>query len=178
MHMNVRRLIPMVAAVGLGATASGQITSTQGVTAISGSTKVESEFHSPMVLSLPFPLTDRTQWSSSKWSDESATEQLADYRCDGISIQDLQMRAVPLRNGMLQIQVKGNFDSYKDHDKRVDMEFELLNGDVVAATGHGDRLKAPDGERKAFHFDFTIPAAAVQSAPPTRLQITVRDHED
>jgi hypothetical protein len=162
----------------VGATASGQITVTQGVTASAGSTKVESEFHSPMVLSLPFPLTDRTQWKDSKWSDESATEQLADYRCDGISIQELQMRPILLQNGTLQIQVKGKFDSYRDHDKRVDMKFELLNGDVVAATGHGDGLKAPDGERKPFHFDFIIPVAAVQSDPPTRLQITVRDHED
>ena len=137
-----------------------------------------------MVLSAPFPLTDRAQWGAAgqskppAWSDSSIFESLQSYRCDGFVIRDMQMRGILHKDDTLEVEVKGNFDSHKGHDKRVDMMIEFLNGTTVAATAYAHKLKAPEDKVKHFGFTITIPAAAVQSDPPTHPCVTVTDYDD
>jgi hypothetical protein len=172
----------------------GEINATQGVTNVSNG---PAEFHSPMVLDAPFPLTDREQWGSGNWSepgifpltgrepggtgnwsDPAILQQLRDYRCDGLTILQMQMRGELHSDGSLEVQVKGKIDAIKGHDKRVDMKFDFINGDVVGATGHSASLKAPEKKVRDFSFKFTIPAAVVQSQPPTHLRVTFSDYDD
>src|SRR5450631_3579557 len=132
----------------------GEINATQGVTNVS-----KGEFHSPMVLDAPFPLTDREQWGadqgsggdtfntkdlkpviglftsnpgtgahSGNWSDSAILKELRDYRCDGLTILQMQMRGDLHRDGNLEVQVKGKIDAIKGHDKLVNMKFDFING--------------------------------------------------
>ncbi len=50
----------MMLTVGVGATACAEVVATKGAPG----------FHSPMVLEVPFPLADRSQWGTGKWSNE------------------------------------------------------------------------------------------------------------
>lgn len=157
--------------------ASAQIQATQGVPAVQeGEAQFQTEFHSPMVLTAPFPLTDRSQWGKGNWSDPSLLRQFFDYRCDGIAISELRMRGEQLDNGSLEVQVKGKIDAIKGHDKRVNLKFDFLNGNTLAASGYSSKIKAPDEEVSSFHFRFTIPAGAVQDG--TTMRITFSDYDD
>lgn len=159
--------------------AMAQISAAQGVAgAVENTEQVQTGFHSPMVLNMPLPLTDHSQWGSGNWSNPVLFQQLGDYRCDGIAIAEMRMRGTADSEGALRVDVKGKFDAVKGHDKRVDMKFEFLNGDAVSATGYARKLKAPEEEVRSFDFSFTIPASAVQSEPPTTLRITFSDYDD
>jgi hypothetical protein len=100
------------------------------------------------------------------------------FRCDGIAIAEMRMRGKLRNDGKLEVEVKGEFDSVGGHDKRVDMKYELLNGDTIVGVGYSEKLKAPEGKQKRFSFDFDIPAGQLQSQPPTRLRITCSDYDD
>jgi len=155
-----------------------QVGAMQGVSAAKpNAPQGQREFGAPMVLTAPFPLTDRSKWNEAFWSEEKDLA-FREYRCDGVAIHDMQMRAIAQDNGGVKIDVKGHFDSLKGHDKRVDMKFEFLNGDSVVATGYSDGLKAPEAKTRRFAFNFTIPSAAIQSDPPTKMRITVTDSDD
>lgn len=157
--------------------AAAEIQATQGVAPTPESpAQFQTEFHSPMVLTAPFPLTDRSQWGTGNWTDPSLFQQLFDYRCDGIAISLLRMRAELVDNGNLEIQVKGKLDAIKGHDKRVNLKFDFINGDKVAASGYSNKINAPDEEVSSFHFKFTIPASVVQDG--TVLRITFSDYDD
>jgi hypothetical protein len=161
------------------AVALAQVSATQGVAVTHDSTaQFDTQYHSPMVITAPFPLADRTLWGSSKWTDPDVFKQLRDFRCDGVSIAEMQMRGKLQIDGNLEVRVKGEFDSVKGHDKRVDMKFELLNGDTVVGVGYSEKLKAPEGEQKRFNFDFEVPAGQLQSQPATYLRITFSDYDD
>lgn len=173
----VAGLAPLVLLLPFAAAA--QISAAQGVTAPDqGTQPIQSEFHSPMVLDVPLPLTDRGQWGNGHWSDPGVFQQLHDYRCDGMAIVELRMRGTAKSDGTLKVEVKGKIDAIKGHDKRVDMKFEFLNGGSVAAAGYANKLKVPDEEVRSFSFSFSIPANAVLSEPPTRLRITLSDYDD
>jgi hypothetical protein len=138
----------------------------------------DTQFHSPMVLKTPFPLADRSLWGNGQWTDPEAMQQLRDFRCDGIAIAEMRMRGKLRNDGKLEVEVKGEFDSVSGHDKRVDMKYELLNGDTIVGVGHSEKLKAPEGKQKRFSFDFDIPADQLQSQPATQLRITFSDYDD
>jgi len=176
-------------ALTLPAAVVAQVTVNQGTSVISAAQGVPAaapataplsanEFHSPMVLSLPFPLTDRTQWGTGKWSEPGALDPIQDYRCDGVALMDVSMRGALDKSGSLSIDVKGRLDNVPGHDKRVDLKIELLNGDAVAATGYAYRLKAPERKTRGFKLALSFPAAAIQSDPATRMRITVTDYDD
>lgn len=157
--------------------ANAQIQATQGVAPTPESpTQFQTEFHSPMVLTAPFPLTDRSQWGTGNWTDPSIFQQLFDYRCDGIAISLLRMRAELVDNGNLEIQVKGKLDAIKGHDKRVNLKLDFINADKVAASGYSNKINAPDEEVSSFHFKLTIPAGTIQDG--TLLRITFSDYDD
>jgi hypothetical protein len=89
----------------------------------------------------------------------------------------MQMRGELHSNGSLEVQVKGKLGAIKGHDKRVDMKFDFINGDVVGATGYSKTLQAPEEKVRDFSFTFTIPATVVQSQPPTHLRVTFSDYD-
>jgi hypothetical protein len=174
----IRSVLVSLIAILLPTAVFAQVGASQGVSAAKANApQGQTEFESPMVLTAPFPLTDRSNWSEAFWSDEKDLA-FHEYRCDGIAIHDMQMRAIAQENGVVEIDVRGHFDSLKGHDKRVDMKFEFLNADSVVATGYSDALKAPEAKTKRFGFKFTIPAVAIQSDPPTRMRITLTDSDD
>lgn len=161
------------------AVAHPQIRAMQGtVTTEAASGTDASEFHSPMVLSLPFPLADHALWKAQTWTDPNVFLALRDYRCDGITIQELQMRGTPRPGGVLAVAVRGRFKTARGQDKLVEIKVELLNGDTVAAVRRSDGLKASEGRLRSFDFDFEIPAELVHEDPATRMRVTFTDRDD
>jgi len=176
------------AAVGAG-TADAQVAAVQGASTISAAQGTQAPtpaaaqasataFHSPMMLTLPFPLADRNQWGTGKWSEPGVLDPIADYRCDGVALRDVSMRGAIDKGGSLSVDVKGKLDNVPGHDKRVDLKIELLNGDAVGATGYAYRLKAPESKTHGFKFALSFPAAVIQSDPATRMRITLTDYDD
>ena len=156
-----------------------QISATQGVSTHQDSTaQFDTQFHSPMILTGPFPLADRSQWGKSEWNDPDIFHKFADYRCDGIALTKMQMRGTLRKDGRLQVQVKGEFDSVASHDKKVNMYFALLNDDEVIAIEFTELQRAPAGTTKRFQVDFEIPTDRIRDQPPTRLRISFYDHDD
>jgi hypothetical protein len=158
-------------------TALTQASGAQGVAVAQQDTaEVETQFHSPMILTATFPLADRSLWGTGKWTDPELLRPFRDFRCDGVTIEEMRMRGKLRADGRLEVDVKGEFDSVAGHDKRVDMKVELLNGDTVVGVGYSVRLKAPEGEERRFGFDFDTPAGEL--LPATRLRITFSDYDD
>ncbi len=179
--------IPRMAlfALTLPAAAGAQVAATQGSATISAAQGTPApleasptQFRSPMVLTLPFPLADRGRWGSGKWSEPGLLDPMQDYRCDGVAMRDVSMRGTLDQAGNLSVEVRGKFDNVPGRDKRVDVKLDLLDGDAVAATGYAYRLKAPENKARGFKFNLSFPAAAIRSDPATRMRITLTDYDD
>jgi hypothetical protein len=156
---------------------SPRVSAAQGVAVVQRDTaQTDTQFYSPMILVAPFPLADRSLWGTGKWTDPEVFRPFRDFRCDGISVVEMMMRGKLQSDGKLKIEVKGGFDSLPGHDKRADMKMELLNGDTLVGVGYSNQLKAPEGKRKNFGFDFYTPAGELQ--PTTHLRITFTDYDD
>jgi hypothetical protein len=157
---------------------SAQITASQGVAPVQGKNAlIDTQYHSPMVLTIPFPPDVRGHWGNGKWTDPSILQQLRDFRCDGIAIANMQVRST-LDSNKLMVQIKGKFDSIRGHDKRVDMKLEFLSDDAVIGVGYAEKLKAPEGEDKHFSAILNFPANHVQDRTPTHVRITFSDYDD
>ncbi len=185
-------MIPRMAlfALTVTATAGAQVAAIQGSATISAAQGTSAppsappleasptKFHSPMVLTLPFPLADRSSWGNGKWSEPGLLDPVQDYRCDGVAMRDVSMRGALDPAGNLSVEVRGKFDNVPGHDKRVDVRLDLLDGDAVAATGYAYRLRAPENKARGFKFNLSLPAAAIRSDPATRMRITLTDYDD
>ena len=159
---------------------SAQITAAQGVSSTTQDAMSQSngQFQSPMMLTGPFPLADRKLWGSTQWSDPDVFQQFADRRCDGIAITRMQMRGTLDKDGRLQVEVKGEFDSIASHDKQFNLEFAFLNDDEVIAVAFTPFQPAAQGTATGFQVDFWIPTNRIREEPPTRLRIRFADRDN
>ncbi len=173
----IASLIVATIAALLPAVSSAQITASQGLAPVQGnSAPIDTQFHSPMVLTIPFPPDARGLWGNGKWTDPGTFQQLRDFRCDGIAIADMQVRSQI--NNKITVEIKGKFDSIRGHDKRVDMKLEFLSGDEVIGVGYAEKLKAPEAKDKHFYAGLDFPAHQIQNRTPTQLRITFSDYDD
>jgi hypothetical protein len=156
--------------------AQAQISGIQGAGAMAPAADDSANVHyyySPMILTAPFPLTDRKQWGTPAWSNNDIMDPLSYYRCDNVAISDMQMRGDLLPSGDLHVLIRGKLENRYGHDRRVTLKFELLNGDSVISTNETAPLKANDDSKTRFKYDFAVPANSIGAAPATRMRVTV-----
>ncbi len=143
-------------------------------------------FHSPMVLETVFVLADRAMWGGTALVQEYNA--LGKYTCDGLALRGntvntvtgawqsgLWMKARELANGKLEVSITVLvFNPKHNHDKKVTIFFEILDGDrVVATTTLGpfeveDKGHAQDGSTR-----FALPTDTLKNDPPMKLRITM-----
>jgi len=163
---------------------SAQITASQAVAPVQGNrAPIDTQFHSPLVLTIPIPPEARNLWGNGKWTDRSTFQQLRDFRCDGIAITDMQVRSKLSRRNFLSreqflVEIKGKFDSVRGHDRRVDMKLELLSDDEVIGVGYVEKLKAPEAKDKSFDEELDFPTQPINDRAPTHVRITFSDYDD
>lgn len=143
-------------------------------------------FQSPMVLETVFVLADHAMWRGTSLVQEYNA--LGKYTCDGLALRGnivnketgawqsgLAMTAKELAGGKLEISINVLvFNPKHNHDKRVTMFFEILDGNLVVATKTlgpfevEDKGKASDASTK-----LVLPTDMLKNDPPMKLRITM-----
>jgi hypothetical protein len=170
-----------------------------GQSARQGDTSSSSEktsFGSPMILETVFAAADRSLWEPSKghaageWFSTEEYKGLGRFSCDGVYLRSdfskkqgtwkpgLAMSVREAEGGQLRVKVRATIDNPADnHDRKVDILFEVMNGDKVIATA-SDSSGMEEGDEKNLSVTFTLPAAALIADPMTKLRLTVKTARD
>jgi hypothetical protein len=158
-------------------------------------------FHSPMVLETVFAASDRSLWEKTDnkyggryWFTVPEYHELGKYTCDGISLTDptdrskrtyegqwdnsLFMSVRTLSDGNVDLGIRVKVTNPKNnHDKLVDLFFEIMKGDDVSASALMKQLRI---EEKSYGDDgkltMVLPASTVLSATKLRITMTTRDY--
>jgi hypothetical protein len=113
-----------------------------------------SEFHSPMVLTIPFKditIVDRTHW---EFPD------LRKYICDGVNIKSLEFKVekMPATDSgkMGKLAVKGELHLRPGKDRNVDLQIELLHGEDVVTSKEKNGIGIEEDESSHFTTDIPV----------------------
>jgi len=152
--------------------ATAQTTAIQGLTDPDGSGDVRL-FKSPMILEIPLePFDDLLQ---KKWV---TMDDMPGYQCEGVSLQQVRVRATRQRNGSLGLRVKTDTYTIPGRDKWADLLFELvMDGEVIAS----DLIQNVDAEEKTRrHVSryLEVPSSELVGQEKPVLKITVTVTED
>ena len=152
-------------------------------------------FTSPMILETVFAAADRSLWDPTKghpmgaWFSAPEYEGLVEYSCDGVHLRHfdhkqktwqsgLAMSVMPGEGGMLNVAVRAMIDNpKKNHDRKIEVLFEVMNGDKVVASTTVKR-GVEEGDEKPLLTHFTLAPADLIQEPMTRLRLTIRDAPD
>lgn len=185
------QVVLLILAAVAAAVAEGQ-TAKQG-----DASSTPTVFHSPMILETVFAASDRALWDTKEnkdggryWFTVPEYHEIGKYTCDGISLTDptdrskrtyegqwdnsLFMSVRPLSDGNVDFAIRVKVTNpKKNHDKLVDLLFDIMKGDEVVASLPMKQIKI---EEKSYGDDgkltAVLPASTVLSA--TRLRITMR----
>lgn len=157
-----------------------------------GSPAEQTSFNSPMVLETEFAAANRSLWEPSQghepgaWFSTEEYHALGRFSCDGVYLRKdfngkhgtwksgLEMAVLPAEGGNLTVKVRAAADNPDDnHDRKVDILIEVVNGDKVIATASPSKV-IEEGNSKYFTTNFSLPAALLRSAPATKLRMTVK----
>lgn len=157
---------------GLSGPAKGQTTATQGPADPDSPGEVKL-FRSPMILEIPLePLDSLIQKT---WV---ILDDMSGYRCEGVSLQRVRVRAKRQKSGALDLHVKTDTYTIPGRDKWADLLLELvLGGEVVAS----DLIRNVDAEEKSTrHVSgyLEIPGGRLEDQEKPVLKITVTVTED
>lgn len=150
-----------------------------GVVVEQGGASNSFELRSPMILSGPFPLVDPATWSETdgifgkvKYTDPAIYENFYNYFCDGIALKELIFGGEPDGDKLI-VYVRGLLDGKKTpHDRKYNLELELLNGDQpIFATPQVFKVK--EGGEKSFEFKFRLAKSVLQNNPDTTIKATI-----
>lgn len=158
-------------------------------------------FHSPMILETVFAASNRSLWIKKEnkdggryWFTDPEYHDLGKYTCDGISLTDptdrskrtyegqwdsgLFMSARELPDGTVDLGIRVKVTNPKNnHDKLVDLAFEIMKGDEVLASASMKQIKI---EEKSYGDDgkltMLLPVSAVLSATKLRITMTVQNY--
>jgi hypothetical protein len=149
-------------------------------------------YTSPMILETVFAAADRSLWDPSKghlpgfWFSAEEYGALGKFSCDGVYLRHrynreqktwepgLAMSVLEAEGGTLLVQVRAMVDNpKKNHDRKVEIVFEALNGDTLIGSSTVKR-GIEEGDEKPLLAHFSLPAADLTADPMTRLRLTVR----
>jgi hypothetical protein len=160
------------------------------------------EFHSPMVLEAVFAAADRSTWRN-EWFSTEQYRRLSKFRCEKISIWGLEMSARELPGEKVEVKTRVRLmNPDQNHDKKVTLLFEVVNGDKVEesfshvyekvsparaefekrsgalsqprnALGQVEPIKVKEGAIVTKIVTATLPLSALKTDPMTKLRITM-----
>ena len=156
----------------------------------------KTTFTSPMVLETVFAAADRSLWDPAKghvagaWFSTEDYHGLGKFRCDGVYLRSdfkpkqgtwkpgLAMSVKEGEGGQVQVKVRATADNPKDNrDRKVDILFEVMNGEKVIASA-SDSRGIEEGDEKGITVNFSLPAADLIADPMTKLRLTVKTLRD
>ncbi len=158
-----------VVALALALPGLGQVTGRQG-----SEKDQPNDFHSPMVLDVPFPSDPKT-WTG-EWFTNNAYREISRFRCDGIRIVELSLKvkkigdpdqnafAVRFRTKLLN--PDGN------HDKEVIVRFDVKQKDRVLQSAEFGPVKVEESDSVKREVG-AIVRDHDSKDPPTTFTITV-----
>ena len=149
-------------------------------------------FTSPMILETVFAAADRSLWDPSQghlpgfWFSAEEYEALGKFSCDGVFLRHrydrnlktwqpgLAMSVLESEGGTLMVQVRAMVDNpKKNHDRNVEMLFEVMNGDTVIRSTTVKR-SIEEGDEKPLVARFNMAPADLSVDPMTQLRLTFR----
>jgi hypothetical protein len=136
------------------------------------------KFRSPMVIETPL-LVARVDPLYKTISMESQPE-IRDYICDNVSIASLRMKLQDAKAGLTELAVEVNLKNRHGHDKRVTLEFEVLNGEESIAAFRIDDFEAKEDRTTVEPRIGKVKLARgkLVREPMTRLRITMTVVDD
>jgi len=134
-----------------------------------------------MILETAFVVADRKAWHprADAWISSSEIQRLRKFRCERISISTLEMKARQLSGDRAEIGIRVSLlNPDANHDKRVDLLFDVVNVDEVVKTFKFDALKVEEGDTVSRTMKLVLPMSALKTEPMTKVRITmaVRDY--
>jgi len=151
---------------------------------------------SPMVLETVFAAADRTLWvppgepGSGKWFSTDAYHDLGSQTCEGVALRSdynkkrgtwdsgLELAVKKLTDGMAVVKVRAAVDNPNDnHDMKVGIRFEVLDGDTVVATDE-DSTGVEEGDEKKVGVTLTVPERLLKADPMPKLRLTMTVERD
>ena len=133
-----------------------------------------NEFHDSMVIELPFVVADPNLQKVTDWASNPDYVSLRKFQCDRIRITNVlfHVKGAP-KNGKLKVELRFYFQSPdQNHDKKVDLNLEVHNGDAVIATVKKS-IKVEEGDNLQKDVELLVPLSDLKTDPMTQLRITV-----
>jgi hypothetical protein len=129
-----------------------------------------------MVLELDFLATNRKMWvwKRDSWAYSEEYSNLKRFRCEKISISNLEMQAREAPGAKVEIRHKVTLiNPDRNHDKKVTLLFEVVNADQVDASFKLDSVKVEEGTSVTKILEAKLPMAVLKTEPRTKLRITM-----
>lgn len=134
------------------------------------------DFHSPMILETIFLATNRAvwTWNGENWATSPEYARLGHFRCDKISIYGLEMQAREVPGARAEVRFRVRLKNPdQNHDKRLTVLFEVMNGEQVDATFKLGPLEVEEDRAVTKTIGTLLPIAALKADPRTKLRITM-----
>lgn len=151
-----------------------------------------TQFSSPMVLETVFAAADRSLWGKGRWFTIEEYHELGRFTCDGVSLRNdysvrkgtwdsgLWMAVKPVDDSGVRVKIRAIVHNPRhNHDKLVNLVFEVLNGDRVERTVEMPPIPVEDNTDEVDkEVGFILPVAVLRTDPMTRLRITMTTKDD
>lgn len=138
------------------------------------------EFHTPMILEVPLPVASlpATTVKKGAWLTTPEFGGLRKYRCDKISIVSLEMNQREPAAGKVEINTRVRLlNPDQNHDKKVTLLFQVVNGDEVSGSYGFQAVKVKEGAMVTKTLKTTLPSSAlVQDQTKLRITMTTWDY--
>lgn len=134
------------------------------------------EFHSPMILETVFLVADRRTWYERRdaWVTNDEYRRLRKFRCERVSIVSLEMNGREISGGLAEIGIRmAVLNPDQNHDKKVLLLLEAVNGDEVGGTLKTGPFKVEEGQTVTKTLSMKLPLSALKTDPGTKLRITM-----
>ena len=146
-----------------------------------------TEFHSPMILETVFAPAERSLWGKGGWFTVKEYFELGRFTCDGVSLRNdyslrkgtwdtgLQMRAMKVDEGRVRVEIRAIVHNPRhNHDKLVNLFFEILNSDTLIESVRMPPIKVEDNTDEVDNeIAVVLPIDALKTDPMTTLRITM-----
>ena len=147
---------------------------------------------SPMVLETVFAAADESLWDGPGWFSLPEYHDLGRDTCDGVALRarydkrsgtwdpGLEMSAHRGRDGQIEVKVRVIVNNRRhNHDKKVRVDLEVLDGDRTIRNGTIGPFEAEDdGDDVTRHTTLVFPDGVLRTDPMTRLRIVMSATDD
>jgi len=145
-----------------------------------------------MVLDTVFAAADRSLWGEGGWFTVKDYLDVGKFTCDGVSLRNdykpskgtwgpgLELAAKLADEAHVRVKIRAVVHNPRhNHDKFVNLFFEVLNGDELVESVRMPPIKAQDdADEVDKEVALVVPLDALKTAPMTRLRITMSTIDD